>query len=648
MSDPVQTASAKKGPLQAVGGACKKLAALAKKHKLLTALLVVLLAVGVAAVVRLSRARAVLGGEPAGSYSFIRTTTLTRGSLDETVSATGSVESADTSTVSYSAGVGASAKVKTIHVAVGDQVAAGDVIVTLDNTDILESIAKAEEALTEQKTAAQESYDAAVAARDEAYATATGYESTVTDAQAALSKAKLAYQTAESSVASYQSDYDKKAAALTNAGTALNAAGCAGLTANDAQAAVTSAETALASAQGAQTEAQSAYDAAKANADAAPEDAALAQAAADALTALTNAQTAAADAQAALDAANKNLSLVQTYAAAETAANDAARLLQTAKQNCSYDSLNQAYQQAQQAYNTARTTLDNYEKQYENALDQVEQAAEKLEDASTSDTLEDLYDQLDACELKAETSGKVTALNATVGSSPNGTVAAIQNTECLKISITISESDVNDVAVGMPCVITSDATEQEISGTLTQIDPIASQNGSFGAEVTVDDADTGLLIGMNATVKIVLSSTADVFTVPLDAVGNDEDGAGDYVYRKTGSEGTDMTFEKVYVTCGQTNDYYVEIRGGDLAEGDVIRSSADLTQGLETVETTDGSFDLSSMMGGRGGMGGDVQYSVGDGSTGGRGQMVGAMPSGGNMPGGEMPSGGFGGGPGGN
>ena len=52
--------------------------------------------------------------------------------------------------------------------------------------------------------------------------------------------------------------------------------------------------------------------------------------------------------------------------------------------------------------------------------------------------------------------------------------------------------------------------------------------------------------------------------------------------RKTGGEGVDMTFEQVTVTTGDTNDFYVEITGSDLQEGDVIRSSADLTQGIET------------------------------------------------------------------
>lgn len=43
-----------------------------------------------------------------------------------------------------------------------------------------------------------------------------------------------------------------------------------------------------------------------------------------------------------------------------------------------------------------------------------------------------------------------------------------------------------------------------------------------------------------------------------------------------------MTFEEVAVTEGDTNDYYVEITGDDLHEGDIIRATADLTQGIES------------------------------------------------------------------
>mgnify|MGYP006876722260 CR=1 FL=1 len=59
--------------------------------------------------------------------------------------------------------------------------------------------------------------------------------------------------------------------------------------------------------------------------------------------------------------------------------------------------------------------------------------------------------------------------------------------------------------------------------------------------VTVNGQDSGLLVGIPAKVEIVISTKDNVFTVPRDAVGTNDDGST-YVLRKTGGEGVDMTF----------------------------------------------------------------------------------------------------------
>jgi multidrug efflux pump subunit AcrA (membrane-fusion protein) len=609
--------------LRRIGGGLKRalwaVGRFCKKHKVLTVLLAVLLAAAIAVGVPLLKARQAASAASA-TYSFVRTTTLTKGSLDDTVSTTGTVESADTSTVSYNAtaATGTSTpKIKTVNVAVGDSVNAGDVIVTLDTSDIEESIEKEKENLADQVSKAQKTYDDAVDAYNEALSTAQNYESTVSAASSTLSAAKSAYETAAASLAAYQSAYDAANTSMVNAGTALNLK----------NAALDSANAALSSAQAALDSANAAL---AASSPSASDYAALQAAAASAQSARDAASTAQQTAEKEQSEAQSSYSRLQSTAAAAQAT------LSAAKANCNYDALNQAYAAAQQTYTQERATLDQYEKAVSSTSDAVDTAKENLENASTSDTLESLEDQLAACSLTAETSGKVTSLTASVGSAPSGTIATIQDTGSLKVSITIEQADINSVSIGMTCRITSDATDGEISGTLTQIDPVAGQDGSFGAEVTVNDADTGLLVGMNATVEIVLSSTADCFTVPIDAVGNDNDGSGDYVYRQTGGSGTDMTFEKVYVTTGESNDYYIEISGDDLSEGDVIRSSADLTQGVEETSSSDSASTMFSMFGG-GAAGGNGGANAGGGT----------MPSGGgNMPsgGGSMPSGGQGGG----
>ena len=58
------------------------------------------------------------------------------------------------------------------------------------------------------------------------------------------------------------------------------------------------------------------------------------------------------------------------------------------------------------------------------------------------------------------------------------------------------------------------------------------------------------------------------------------------------------------ITTGASNDYYIEISGDTLAEGDVIRATADMTEGIETAEVEQDS--ALSMMPGMGDMSGQA------------------------------------------
>ena len=219
-------------------------------------------------------------------------------------------------------------------------------------------------------------------------------------------------------------------------------------------------------------------------------------------------------------------------------------------------------------------------------------------------------------------------MNATVGSAVDGAAATIQDTGSLKISITIAEYDIGSVSEGKRAVITSDVIDGEISGTLTQISPTASGGGSssstFSAEVTVDDENSGLLIGTNAKVQIIQSTTEDVFTVPLDAIEEQEDGTS-VIYVRTGEEDGEPVFEQVQVTVGASNDYYAEVSGADLEEGMIVRASASPEEATEEVG---GSSDMMMMGGGE-----VVIAAPADGGA--------AMPSGsGNMGGGRPGMGG--------
>lgn len=562
--------------------ACAGAAAFAGRHKK-AVIALALLVVAAAAAAFLLRGRFVRPVSlPAAGGSYVRTVTLQKGTLEDSISATGTVQSSDVSNVTTDLKY----TVKTVNVQVGDSVEEGDVICTLDTSELEESIQKLQESLADAKAEAQKQYEKAQASLTEAEENVKSTYDDMKEAEDERDSAKSAYETAAAAVKGYQAEVDAANADLL---TKLNAR-------------------------------QAALDAYTAAGGTVDENG-------DPVTSATSeAASTAADLSALADALVKANG---EYKSAEQTLKTAEANLQTAQSASNYTSLSSAYNQAQTAYEQAKTTYENAIKTSETAEESRDAALENYNKAGESDEQEELQSQLEKCTLKAETSGKVTAVNATVGSAIDGAAATIQDTDSLKISITIAEYDIDSVSEGMHAVITSDVIDGEINGTLTQISPTASGGGSssstFSAEVTVDDENSGLLIGTNAKVQIIQSTTEDVFTVPLDAIEEKENGTS-VIYVQSGEENGEPVFEEVQVVVGATNDYYAEVSGVDLEEGMIVRASASLEEATEEVTTPS-----DMMMGG----GGVVIAAPADGG--------GAMPSGGgggNMGGGRPGMGG--------
>ena len=546
-------------------------------------------------------------------YQYIRTTTLQKGSLNDSVTVTGTVVSGDEADVTVSDSV-KTYKVATVEAQVGDTVQEGDVIATLDTTDLEKQIEDAQQSYNDNLQAAQTSYDRAV---DDYNTSVVQHDNNLIDLQAKIDQADEAQADAEEALEKAKSDRD---AAKNAYDAAVNDYNSISADFDTIKAQISSYTEAYQAASDALNAALSAWNAVKQDPDptAAPTDGS--QEGQDSVsvqdssetsqeyTNYLNAQSAAQKAEQDLVNAQNNCSITSRglygYTAIEQAVNAAEQTKNSAET---------AYNQAETQVSTAEAQLETAEQQVKSAHDSydneknystiktkaqaVEDAKTKLDQAKrTPDNLETLQDSLADCTLTATMSGTITALDATVGSVCAGTVATIQDTDALVVEVTIPADDVPGLETGMSCLITSDATgDTQIAGTLTQIDPVANDQGTFGAKVRVTGEAGDLLIGIQAQVEIIKSQVTDVYVVPIDAVGTAEDGT-QYVLRKTGGEGVDMTFEQVTVTTGDSNDYYTTISGTDLQEGDVIRSSADLTQGIVT--TTDPTEQMMIAMNG--------------------------------------------------
>lgn len=130
-----------------------------KRHKKLTIFLVIVLLIIAFVVNFLGRTAA---ASAALTYQYVRTTTLQKTSLTDSVSVNGTVASGSTASVTASDSV-KTYKVTSVNVAVGDTVKKGDVIATLDTTDVEKQIENAQESYSDSVEEAQTNYNNSVA-----------------------------------------------------------------------------------------------------------------------------------------------------------------------------------------------------------------------------------------------------------------------------------------------------------------------------------------------------------------------------------------------------------------------------------------------------------------------------------------------------
>lgn len=239
---------------------------------------------------------------------------------------------------------------------------------------------------------------------------------------------------------------------------------------------------------------------------------------------------------------------------------------------------------SERALETAMENLETVRLSTDKAIEAAQTAAEldhyKDSDSTQKDTLSNLKEQLADCEIKAPCGGVVTAVNISVGdtNAPDHAMITIEDTNSLKVMVSVDESDILKLQEGMKATVTTDATgEQEIAGTVARVVRAKNQSAGEGtgtntgsgysAEISIDSKE--LLVGMTAKAKIMIQEKKDRLAIPYDSVRYDEDGKA---YVLTASENADgsATAEKKSLEVGEEINYYIEVTGGDLKEGDRI------------------------------------------------------------------------------
>ena len=246
---------------------------------------------------------------------------------------------------------------------------------------------------------------------------------------------------------------------------------------------------------------------------------------------------------------------------------------------------------------------------------QVQNASDSLRNAELS--VEDTQRQVDDYTITAPISGTIISKDVkagdTVGTSATSieTMCVIYDMSYLEMTLNVDELDVLSIKEGQEASITADAIpNQTFQGVVTSVSKSGTTTGgttTYPVTIRIDDMGD-LLPGMNATAEIVTESANDTLSIPNEAVVR-----GNYVLVTKDSPSAanaDDSMEApdgyvyVKVTTGVSDDDYIAVTSG-LQSDDTVAYDSSLT-------TTSLSEDMQRMM-----SGGDMGGGPGGGGPGG-------------------------------
>jgi multidrug efflux pump subunit AcrA (membrane-fusion protein) len=136
-----------------------------------------------------------------------------------------------------------------------------------------------------------------------------------------------------------------------------------------------------------------------------------------------------------------------------------------------------------------------------------------------------LQRQLDSSTLTAPIAGIVSQVNVKAGQAVSSTsttnAIVIFTPGAYAVTGTVSDSQVNLVALGQAAQITPAGSTQAVMGKITSIAPaatISSGVATFAVTAQLTDTSNSIRPGTSASVNIVLNQVVHVLTVPTSAV----------------------------------------------------------------------------------------------------------------------------------
>ncbi|SDI12061.1 Multidrug resistance efflux pump [Pseudobutyrivibrio sp. 49] len=191
----------------------------------------------------------------------------------------------------------------------------------------------------------------------------------------------------------------------------------------------------------------------------------------------------------------------------------------------------------------------------------------------------------------ASQDGTVTNVNIKAGQPfSGGDAVVIDNVTNLKATADIDEAQIPNVKEGQKVQIKTDATGDEIlKGTVVFVSPTATKNSNkntdnqsstasvsktratYRVDVDLEGSNEALRLGMTAKMTFIIADKQNALAVPSADIQTDADGSKYVVVQQA-----DGTTTNVKVETGISDEFYTEITGGQLKEGqEIVEASMD-------------------------------------------------------------------------
>lgn len=293
-----------------------------------------------------------------------------------------------------------------------------------------------------------------------------------------------------------------------------------------------------------------------------------------------------------VDAAKQELDVAKS--AYETISNDATAFEEdVALLKAAVEDAERLYKEALDDYASIKKMTDDAILSAQNTIDMEKYTSDSNEDAY--DQLEELKKQLNECVIVCEEDGIVTSVNAYEGgyNTPGAAIVTVENNQSMILTASVEETDILKLQEGMEAVVTAKALgDKELKGEVIKVIKIANASGGMSAgmggefsaasvpgySVQIRIEPSELISGMSAKAKVFLSKKSNVLCVPYDVIQEDEAGNKFVLVGQDNGDGT-YTAIKKNVEVGEEVNYYVEVIGGDIQEGDYIIIDLIVTEG---------------------------------------------------------------------